>query len=147
MSDQPAEIATPSPKRRVLLLGVLALVLALAGGWWMLGTADAAEDLSAVDGEIVDLPAMTTTVGERGIHHARVGLAIVLSEAADPEQIAPRQALLQDALLRQVSALDADTVRSAEGSDRLRAALTEKAREIWGEEAIRRVVLTELLVQ
>jgi flagellar basal body-associated protein FliL len=147
MSDLPIEVEPPTRKRRVLLLAGLATVLALAGGWWLFGVADAAEDPSAVDGEIVDLEPMTTTVGERGIHHARVGLAIVLSEGADPSQVGPRQALLQDALLREISNLDADTVRSAEGSDRLRTSLSETAREIWGPDVVRRVVLTELMVQ
>jgi flagellar basal body-associated protein FliL len=147
MSDLPIEAEAPARTRRLLPIVGLAVVLALAGGWWLFGVADAAEDPTAIDGEIVDLEPMTTTVGERGIHHARVGLAIVLTEAADASQVGPRQALLQDALLREISSLDADTVRSAEGSDRLRARLSETAQEIWGPDVVRRVVLTELMVQ
>jgi flagellar protein FliL len=148
MSDQTVETAAPSRlRRRILPLGALALVLALAGGWWLLGTADAAEDPTALDGEIVELPAMTTTVGERGIQHARVGLAIVLTEDADPSEIESRQPMLQDALLRELARLDADEVRSSEGSDRLRESLSQKAQEIWGADVVRRVLLTELMVQ
>jgi flagellar basal body-associated protein FliL len=147
MSDQTVEPASPPRLRRVLPLAGVALVLALAGGWWLLGTADAAEDPMALDGAIVELPAMTTTVGERGIQHARVGLAIVLTEAADPGEIEPRQPLLQDALLRELARLDADEVRSSEGSDLLRESLSHEAQEIWGADVVRRVLLTELMVQ
>jgi flagellar basal body-associated protein FliL len=145
--DQTVETAAPSRLRRILPLGALALVLALAGGWWLLGPADAAEDPTALDGEIVELPAMTTTVGERGIQHARVGLAVVLTEDADPADIEHRLPLLQDALLRELARLDADEVRSSEGSDRLRESLSQKAKEIWGADVVRRVLLTELMVQ
>lgn len=135
-----------SRKRLVLMAAVLTLLLMAAGGWWAFGMA-AADEEPEVDGEIVELEPLTTTVGERGIHHARVSLAVVLTEEAAPEDILPSIALLQDALLREVAATDADTIRSSEGSDHLRARLTEEARDIWGEEVVRRVVLTELLVQ
>lgn len=147
MSDVAVETETPKRSRRWLVLGGLAVVLALAAGWWLFGTADAAEDADAADGEIVALPSMTTTVGEQGLAHARVGLAVVLDEDADPAVVEPRQALLQDALLQHISSLDADSVRSAEGSEQLRKALSERAREIWGEDVVRRVVMTELMVQ
>ncbi len=141
------EASRPSRRRRLLLIGLPLVVVALAiGGWWI-GFADAAEEVPDVDGEIVPLEPLTTTVGEHGIHHARVGVAIVLTVRAEPEDVTPRTALLQDALLREVAAMDADTVRSSEGSDQLRERLSATAREIWGEEVVRRVVLTELLVQ
>lgn len=138
----------PSSRRRLLLIlaGVLLLAV-LGGGWWAFGMANAAEKIPDVDGPIVPLEPLTTTVGEDGIHHARVSVAVVLTVRADPEEIEPRVPLLKDALLKEVSATDADTIRSAEGSDRLRARLSEQARDIWGEEVVRRVVLTELLVQ
>ena len=148
MSEVEIEPTGGSRRRRLLVVGLpLTLAVLLAAGWWAMGLADAAEEIPDVDGEIVPLEPLTTTVGEHGIHHARVGIAIVLTVEATAEDVTPRTALLKDALLRQVAGTDADTVRSAEGSDRLRAALSETAREIWGEEVVRRVVLTELLVQ
>ena len=148
MSEVEIEPTGGSRRRRLLVVGLpLTLAVLLAAGWWAMGLADAAEEIPDVDGEIVPLEPLTTTVGEHGIHHARVGIAIVLTVEATAEDVTPRTALLKDALLRQVAGTDADTVRSAEGSDRLRAELSETAREIWGEEVVRRVVLTELLVQ
>lgn len=137
----------PSRRRLLLILAGVLLLAVLGGGWWAFGMANAAETIPDVDGPIVPLEPLTTTVGQDGIHHARVAVAIVLTVQADPEEIESRVPLLKDALLREVSATDADTIRSAEGSDRLRARLSEQARDIWGEEVVRRVVLTELLVQ
>ena len=148
MSELEVEPTGPSLVRRLLVFGVpLTLLVLVAAGWWAIGLADAAEEPPDVDGEIVPLEPLTTTVGENGIHHARVGIAIVLTVDASAEDVTPRTALLKDSLLRQVAAMDANTVRSAEGSDQLRAELTATAREIWGDEVVRRVVLTELLVQ
>jgi flagellar basal body-associated protein FliL len=147
MSEAPVPEAPPSRKRLLMIVGGLTLLLMAAGGWWAFGYAAATEPPPDVDGEIVPLEPLTTTVGERGMNHARVALAVVLTEDAAPEVVEPRVALLQDALLRELAATDADRIRSAEGSNRLRKRLSAEAREIWGEEVVRRVVLTELLVQ
>jgi flagellar basal body-associated protein FliL len=148
MSETVVEPAPRSSRRRlVLIAGVVVLLLLLGGGWWAFASADASEPPPDVDGEIVLLEPLTTTVGENGIHHARVTLAVVLTVDADSDDIEARAPLLQDALLREVAATDATTIRSAAGSDELRAQLSAEARQIWGEEVVRRVVLTELLVQ
>ena len=148
MSETAVAPAPRASRRRLLLIAaVVLLVLLLGGGWWAYAAADASEPPPDVDGEIVQLEPLTTTVGENGIHHARVALAVVLTVDADPEDIELRAALLQDALLREVAATDATTIRGAAGSDELRAQLSAEARRIWGEEVVRRVVLTELLVQ
>lgn len=135
-------------RRRRLLVGAACLALALAVvGWWFLGRADAGEPPTEVDGEIVALEPLTTTVGQEGRNHARVALAVVLTEGTATDIVEPRVPLLKDALLRELAAVDADQLRSAEGSDRLRERLSAEGREIWGEDAVRRVVLTELMVQ
>jgi flagellar protein FliL len=144
-----AELVEEPRGRRKLVLVLLVVVLAAAGGgWWFLGPAAADDEPPAdVDGEIVAVPPMTTTVGRSSLHHARVSLAIVLTVDADPLEVEPRLPLLQDALLREMAGLTAEELRSAEGSDALRARLSVAARELWGEEVVRRVILTELLVQ
>lgn len=140
----------PETRGRGKLLGILAVVVLLAGGaaWWFLLAPSGADDDGVVaEGAIVTLEPMTTTTGAAGIHHARVGIALVLTEDGDEAEITPKVALMQDALLQAVAERDADTLRSAEGSDALRAELTDAARTIWSSEDIARVVLTELLVQ
>jgi flagellar basal body-associated protein FliL len=145
------EEATESRSRRTLLIVVvLAIVLtgAAAVAWFLVVApdADAAEE-EIEDGVILTLEPLTTTTGISGLRHARVTMAVVLADGVDPVEIEPRVALLQDALLREVATMDADQLRSTEGSDRLRAELSADAREIWDEQTVRRVVLTELLVQ
>lgn len=139
------EVQPPRRLRRLLLVVLVLIGGAAAAGYLLLGGGDEVEP-PEVDGEIVTLEPMTTTVGESSMHHARVAVAVVLSEGEDPTLVEDRSALLQDALLRELARMDGAEVRSAEGSDALRAALTEEAKEIWGEAVIRRVVLTELLI-
>lgn len=139
--------APPRKRRGLKTLLVVLVILAVAAGatWYLLFGGDDT-DPSEIDGEIVSLEPMTTTVGEDALHHARVALAVVLSSGQDPEIVDPKAPLLKDALLRELSRMDGPEVRSADGSQALRVALTDEAKEIWGEETIRRVVLTELLI-
>ena len=132
--------------RLLVLLVVLALLVSGAGGAWWFLLADR-EPAPPADGEVVVLPALTTTTGNSTLRHARISLGIVLVEGEDPAVVDRQIPLLQDALLRGVAEMDADQLRSPDGADQLRRQLTADAHEIWGEEVVRRVILTELLVQ
>lgn len=147
-TEAPPEEGTKTGRRR-LLWAVLggALVALAALGWWFLGPASAAEEIPDEDGEIVELEPLTATIGEAGRQHARIRMAVVLTVVADSAVIEPRVALLDDALLKEVSATGGDELRTAEGADQLRVSMSEHARQIWGEDVARRVVFTELLVQ
>lgn len=144
-TDPDADGPTGRGRRRTVVL-LVALLVVGAAAWWLLLRAEPVAD-EVVEGEIVTLDPLTTTTGTASLHHARVGLAIVLTEDGDEEAIRARTPLIQDALLRAVAERDADTLRSAEGSEQLRRDLTDEAHQIWSPEEISRVVLVELLVQ
>lgn len=140
----------PAARRRGKLLVVLTVAILLGGAaawWFLLAPSGDDEGGEVVEGAIVTLEPMTTTTGAAGIHHARVGIALVLTEDGSEADIPPKIALMQDALLQAVAERDADTLRSADGSDALRVELTEAAQTIWSPDDVARVVLTELLVQ
>ena len=141
------EVARNASRRWILLL--LLLVLLGAGGFaaWWFGWIPQKEAVEPGDGEIVVLEPLTTTLGEANLRHARVTMAVVLTEGEPAELVARHAPLLQDALLREVAAMDADELRSSQGSETLRARLNTEAKSIWGEEVVRRVLLTELLMQ
>ncbi len=145
----PGTDAPPGRSRKKLLLIGLPLLLAVAAAVWffVLAPSGEAEAGEVVEGVIVSLEPQTTTTGTAALHHARVALGLVLVEGADETVITARAALLQDALLQEVAAMDADLLRSAAGSDQLRTNLTAHARRIWPDGEVLRVVLTELLVQ
>lgn len=149
--DEELDPEAEGAEERRSLLGILLVILVVvavgaAATWWFVlrGPAEAAP---LEDGEVVVLEPLTTTLGESSLRHARVNLAVVLVGGEDPEVVEAKAAILQDALLREVARMDADQLRSSEGSDRLRDRLTREAHEIWGDEVVRRVLLTELLVQ
>lgn len=143
-----AAVARRSSGRWIVLL-FLVIVLLGGGGFaaWWFGWIPQKVDVEPGDGEIVVLEPLTTTLGEANLRHARVTMAVVLTEGEPSELIARHAPLLQDALLREVAAMDADELRSSAGSEALRARLNAEAKTIWGEEVVRRVLLTELLVQ
>lgn len=131
---------------RLMMIVAAVLVLLVGAAVWWFVLADH-EPAPPADGEVVVLPSLTTTTGSATLRHARISMGIVLVEGQDPDVLGLRAPLLQDALLREIALMDADTLRSGEGSDQLRRALTADAIDIWGEEVVRRVILTELLVQ
>lgn len=145
-----AAASAPAGRKRTLLLVVGALVAAAAVWWFVLAPdAEAAPttDENVEEGSIVALEPLTTTTGTDAPHHARVGIAVVLTADGDEAEVTARSPLLHDALLRHLAATDADRLRSSEGSDALRAELSAAAQEIWPDGDVARVVLTELLVQ
>ena len=134
-------------RSRIILIALaVALLLGLVGGTWWWFFADR-EPAAPADGEVLVLPSQTTTTGNNTLRHARISLGVVLVEGEETDVLEKKIPLLQDALLREVAEMDADQLRSPDGSDQLRRQLTADAHEIWGEEVVRRVILTELLVQ
>lgn len=131
---------------KVLLIILVVVAVAAAATWWFV-LRSPAEAMPAQDGEVVVLDPLTTTMGESSLRHARVNLAVVLAEGEEVEVVGTKAPILQDALLREIAQMDADELRSSSGSEALRVRLSEQAREIWGEEVVRRVLITELLVQ
>lgn len=150
VQDVSEEEVASKGKGKLLLIALVVLVVAGAGAWFFLGgddEAEAEEAAAPVEGQILALESLVTTTGSAQLHHARVAPALVLREGADLQVVEARVALLEDRLLREVSAMDADQLRSTAGSDQLREALTAGAQEIWPDGEVLRVVLTELLVQ
>jgi flagellar protein FliL len=142
------ELEPPAKKRWKLYLAVLVAVIAggAAAAFFLLGGGGPEEEIEVVEGEIVQLEAQTTTLGEGPAVHARVAIAVVLAEGVAVEVIPPRTPLLRDALLRELAVMDSDTLRTVAGSDQLRQRLTADAQEIWEEGEVVRIVLTELVV-
>ncbi|MEX2548934.1 MAG: flagellar basal body-associated FliL family protein [Nitriliruptoraceae bacterium] len=143
------EVEPDKKSKKLLLIGAVVIVLIAGAAAWWLFLKPAGDEVApeAIDGEIVIFEPLTTTLGVSSPRHARVSLAVVLTEDADPTLIEARKPLLQDALLQEIAVMQADQLRSSEGMAQLRAALTEDAISIWGADTVRRVVLTELLVQ
>lgn len=131
---------------KVLLIILVVVAVAAAATWWFV-LRTPAEAAPPQDGEVVVLEPLTTTLGESSLRHARVNLAVVLAAGEDVEVVGTKAPILQDALLREVAQMDADELRSSSGSEALRVRLSDEAREIWGEDIVRRVLITELLVQ
>lgn len=137
----------PRGRLRLVLVGLVVLLAAAAAVWFLVLAPAEAEPGEPVEGAVVALDPLTTTTGTASLSHARVALALVLAEGSDEATVVERAPLLQDALLREVATMNADQLRSSEGSDALRANLTAHAQQVWPDGEVLRVVLTELLVQ
>ena len=147
-----------SPLRLALIVALTLLVGGglLAAAWWWLSDGDALADEEPEEpeeGEIVELEAMTVGLADGG--HARVGIALVLAEGYDHDDISQQLPLLNDAALSRVAEFESEDLTSPEGMDQLRQRLAEDAADIYNgqegekdeEPVVLRVVFTELVVQ
>ena len=135
-------------KKMVVLAAVLVAVAAVAIKMFVLtGEAEAGPPQPPEEGAIVSIGQMTTSLAGGGTHYARVDIAAVTNAAADPTALEEDFPLMRDQALTVIMGFTAEQLRTVEGADQLRDALTEKAQTVWEDDQVLRVVLTDLLVQ
>lgn len=161
MSDQPTppqdadeEPAKRGKKKLIIMAAVLLLVLG-GGAFGFLkffsGSAEPEEGAEAAseqpsEGDVLDIATLTSTVaGDAQL--ARVGLAVVTTEDALAEDVEAKFPLVKDAAVSELARSDATALRTVEGADDLRARLTKRAKKIYPDGEVVRVLLTELVVQ
>jgi flagellar FliL protein len=139
-------------KKKIFM--IVGLIAALGGIYFFMfagsgGAEVATEDTTPVEGVVIDGATMTVALndGSGVAHFARVAFAVVLSEGADSAAVGNRIQILQDAALTTIAGFTAEDLRSVEGLDRLRSALTADALVVWPDGEVIRVVLTEVIVQ
>jgi flagellar FliL protein len=99
------------------------------------------------EGVIVTMDPVTVNLADAGFHYARVGFGIVLTTTANSKEVEERLPLFKDEAIRAVGAFQSRELKTVEGQDELRHRLTEVAFELYGEEEIMKVILTEIVVQ
>lgn len=139
-------------KKKIFML--VGLVAVLGGVYFFMfagsGGAEAApEDTTPVEGAVIDGATMTVALDDEAgtPHFARVAFAVVLAEGADSAAVGNRIQILQDAALTTIAGFTVEDLRTVEGLDRLRAALSADAHVVWPDGEVIRVVLTEVIVQ
>ena len=139
-------------KKKLIIIAVVVGVVLGAAYFFLLKPAPDEAGASQVpapveEGEIVDVGELTVNVNSSDVHYARVGFAVVLSTTATADVVTPHFPLLKDAAISEISRFTPDQLRTPEGGDELRASLTARAKELWPEGEVLRVVLTSLIVQ
>ncbi len=99
------------------------------------------------EGVIVTMDPLTVNLADAGFHYAQAGLAIVLTTAADPKEVEERLPLFKDSAIRVIGGFESRELKTLKGQEELRHALTRAASELYGEDAIYEVVLTQIVVQ
>ncbi|HEY8339789.1 MAG TPA: flagellar basal body-associated FliL family protein [Egibacteraceae bacterium] len=155
----PAPPTAPSaaaPRRRstltIVVAGVLVGLAVGAAAYLVLlkpNDPAAATEVPAApeEGEIVDVAELTVNVRGDGLRYARVGFAVVLAADASADAVTPDLPLLKDAAISEIGRFTAEQLRTPEGGDALRSALTKRAARLWPDGEVLRVVLTSLVVQ
>ena len=136
-------------KKKVLVLAVVLIaVAAVAIKMFVLpGAAEAGPPPPPEEGEVVTVGQMTTSLAGGGTHYARVEIAAVTNAAADATALEGDFPLMRDQALTVIMGFTAEQLRTVEGADQLRDALTQKAQTVWEDDQVLRIVLTDLLVQ
>lgn len=146
----PADAPSRGGRLKVVLAGVAVLaLLAIAAKTFLLpgAAAEPGPPPPPEEGQVVTIGQMTTSLAGGGTHYARVELAAVANATADAAGLEARFPLMRDQALTVLMGFTADQLRSVEGADALRDALTERAQVVWEDDQVLRIVLTDLLVQ
>lgn len=140
--------APPRRRRKLVLVGVAVLLVAAGAAVFLRsGSDDSDPDAPAVEGAIVEVAQMTANLAGPAVHYARIGFAAVLAADVMPSDVEGRFPLMRDAALSEIGTLPADHLRTPEGVEELRNRLTARARSIYPDGQVLRIVLTELVVQ
>lgn len=156
-----AESAEQGPNKngggKLKLIVVVVVVLAVLGGggaFFLLSSSggdEAAEVTTTtepVEGAVIEADTMTVNLADGDVtRYARVTFGVVLPEGVDSGEVGERMPILKDAALSVIAGFESAELLTAGGLDRLRAQLTERAREVYTGGEVLRVVLTEVLVQ
>lgn len=133
------------------MVGVVVYTQVLAGGG---GGAEAATETTIPDpvpGAVVEVGEVRATLADEDPSVALVRVSVQLEAGVAPEEITDELALLQEAVVSEVSALYKDQLKGTEGFDRLKGLLTARAEELYNVEGeqvtVMQVVVTELIVQ
>ncbi len=147
------QVAPKKGKKKLILLAVALLVLAVGGGLGaklLLGgdvETDVPEPTVVADGEVVPVAEMTANLAGPQTHYAKISFSAVLAAEVDPALVTGRFPLLRDAAISELSSFQADHLRTTAGMEELRARLGERAHELFADGEILRIVFTELVVQ
>lgn len=147
------DTASSGARRRLLVAGVAVVVAVLGSLSGLVPGLDAIRPpadgapAAPLEGAVVDVASLTASIGAADPGYVRLGFAAVLAEGTDPSSVEARFPLLKDAALTELSRRSLTDLRTPEGMDQLRAALTERARRTYPDGEVVRIVLTELLIQ
>ena len=159
--DEPDDDGADKKKRKFnpKLIGIVVVVLGAAGYFFLGcggGSAEAGATATTIaiedepDGLILPVGSLTVNLQGDGIRFGRIAFALVLVEGVDPLTVEGKFPLLLDAALSELAAFTADDLLELSGQEKLRAVLTGHARDLLNvddERVVKRVVLTDLLVQ
>lgn len=156
MSASSEALAAPAPAAKSgakSKLAIIALVLAIAALAFVFmkpgASAEPAAPPAPQPGPVVDVGQMLVNLADAG-RYARVSFALVLAEGTavgSADGVEANFPLVKEALLFEFSKVTAAQIREPGGLDTIAATLSERARSIYPDGEVMRVVLTELLVQ
>lgn len=142
-------------KKTAVRVGVLLLFATAFGVGFFLGgglsapeVAEATDEAAAsqAEGDVVEMNSLIVSLGDPSASHARVGLALILAEGVDEDDVSGRMPLVRDAALSVLTGRYAVDFATPEGLDTLRAELTDAVADVFPDGEVVRVVITESII-
>lgn len=140
------------PAARWALVGVSVAVSLMVLVWWALqlglvpfGDAAAPEAEAAAPGTVVPLGPGTYGLADPEGGSVRIEVALVVAEGTDPEAIAARRPVLDDALVAAVAQLSREDITGPGGAPRLRDAVLAAARKSYPDIEIQQALILEMI--
>jgi flagellar protein FliL len=152
-----------SKKNIIIVTGIVLILLAIIGGGFFMMW----QKLSALDkpkeGEVAKEPEKVERIGmgpvfpldsfivnlsdQGGKRYLRITLGLEIDEPKSAEEMTKRLPQIRDSILMVLPSRKVEELQTTEGKNSLRAEIISKLNELFGKEVVKKIYITEFVIQ
>jgi flagellar protein FliL len=152
-----------SKKNIIIISGIALIVLAIIGGgffmlWQKLSALDKPKETEVAKapekvehggmGPIFSLDSFIVNLSDQGgKRYLRITLGLELDDPKSAEEMTKRLPQIRDSILMVLPSRKVDELQTTEGKNSLRAEIIAKLNELFGKEIVKKIYMTEFVIQ
>jgi flagellar protein FliL len=152
-----------SKKNIIMISAVVLIVLAIIGGgffmlWQKLSAMDKPKEAEAAKapekvehggmGPVFSLDSFIVNLSDQGgKRYLRITLGLELDDAKSTEELTKRLPQIRDSILMVLPSRKVEELQTTEGKNSLRTEIISKLNELFGKEIVKKIYITEFVIQ
>jgi flagellar FliL protein len=152
-----------SKKNIIIISGIVLIVLAIIGGgffmlWQKLSAMDKPKEAEAAKapekvehggmGPVFSLDSFIVNLSDQGgKRYLRITLGLELDDAKSTEELTKRLPQIRDSILMVLPSRKVEELQTTEGKNSLRTEIISKLNELLGKEIVKKIYITEFVIQ